>query len=108
MRILFVADRRLERDRSFAIFNTLRTFSSGIASFSAGSSGVGSRPMSCSIWRDVRTILLIVPIMCTGTSVPPVVACMKEHREQVSAGCKLAVLQHIAEKRGSGSADSSP
>ena len=34
-----------------AILRTLRTFSSGIASFSASSSGVGSRPISCSIWR---------------------------------------------------------
>src|SRR5487761_2692137 len=51
---------------SLAIFRTLRTFSSGIASFSASSSGVGSRPISCSIWREVRTSLLIVSIMCTG------------------------------------------
>ena len=28
--------------------------------------GVGSRPISCSIWREVRMILLIVSIMCTG------------------------------------------
>ena len=34
--------------------------------FSASSSGCGSRPISCSIWRLVRTILLIVSIMCTG------------------------------------------
>ncbi len=51
---------------SLAIFRTLRTFSSGIASFSESSSGVGSRPISCSIWREVRTILLIVSIMWTG------------------------------------------
>ena len=37
-----------------------------MASFSESSSGVGSRPISCSIWRDVRTILLMVSIMCTG------------------------------------------
>ncbi len=37
---------------SLAILSTLRTFSSGMASFSASSSGVGSRPISCSIWRD--------------------------------------------------------
>ena len=49
-----------------AIFRTLRTFSSGMASFSESSSGVGSRPISCSIWREVRTILLMVSIMCTG------------------------------------------
>ena len=36
-------------------------------SFSASSSGVGSRPISLSICRLVRTILLMVSIMCTGT-----------------------------------------
>jgi hypothetical protein len=51
---------------SFAILRTLRTFSSGMPSFSASSSGVGSRPISLSIWRLVRTILLMVSIMCTG------------------------------------------
>src|SRR5487761_1863138 len=51
---------------SLAILRTLRTFSSGMPSFSASSSGAGSRPISCSIWRDVRTSLLIVSIMCTG------------------------------------------
>src|SRR5205823_5228555 len=51
---------------SLAIFSTLRTFSSGMPSFSANSSGVGSRPISLSIWRLVRTILLMVSIMCTG------------------------------------------
>ena len=51
---------------SLAILRTLRTFSSGMPSFSASSSGVGSRPISFSIWREVRTILLIVSIMCTG------------------------------------------
>src|SRR6516162_90334 len=51
---------------SLAILSTLRTFSSGMPSFSANSSGVGSRPISLSIWREVRTILLIVSIMCTG------------------------------------------
>jgi hypothetical protein len=50
---------------SLAIFITLRTFSSGME-LSASSSGVGSRPISCSIWRLVRTSLLIVSIMCTG------------------------------------------
>jgi hypothetical protein len=34
---------------SLAIFMTLRTLSSGITNFSANSSGVGSRPISCSI-----------------------------------------------------------
>src|SRR6516162_3291103 len=51
---------------SLAILSTLRTFSSGMRSFSASSSGVGSRPISLSIWREVRTILLMVSIMCTG------------------------------------------
>ena len=37
-----------------------------MASFSASSSGVGSRPISCSIWREVRTSLLMVSIMWTG------------------------------------------
>jgi hypothetical protein len=51
---------------SLAILRTLRTFSSGMPSFSASSSGVGSRPISLSICRLVRTILLMVSIMCTG------------------------------------------
>ena len=48
---------------SLAIFKALRTFSSGICSFSASSSGVGSRPISLSIWRLVRTILLMTSVM---------------------------------------------
>ena len=52
---------------SLAIFRVLRTFSSGMPSFLAISSGVGSRPISLSICRRVRTILLMVSIMCTGT-----------------------------------------
>ena len=66
-----------------AIFITLRTFSSGMESFSASSSGVGSRPISCIIWREVRTILLIVSIMCTGmrmvrawSAIERVIACL--------------------------------
>ena len=51
---------------SLAIFRTRFTFSSGIDSFSAISSGVGSRPWSWRNWRLVRTSLLIVSIMCTG------------------------------------------
>ena len=51
---------------SLAIFITLRTFSSGMDRRAARSSGVGSWPNSCSIWREVRTILLMVSIMCTG------------------------------------------
>ena len=34
---------------SLAIFITLRTFSKGICSLAANSSGVGSRPISCNI-----------------------------------------------------------
>src|SRR5215471_17303774 len=51
---------------SLAILRTLRTFSSGQPSFSASSSGVGSRPISGSICRLVRTILLMDSIICTG------------------------------------------
>ena len=64
--VFLVANRRFQEIGSLAIFITLRTFSSGICSFSASSSGVGSRPISCSIWRPVRTSLLIVSIMWTG------------------------------------------
>src|SRR5665647_1111977 len=52
---------------SLAVLRALRTFSSGMRSFSASSSGVGSRPISLSICRLVRTILLIISITCTGT-----------------------------------------
>ncbi|CSA76072.1 Uncharacterised protein [Vibrio cholerae] len=51
---------------SLAIFSTLRILSSGICMRSANSSGSGSRPISCSIWREIRFSLLIVSIMCTG------------------------------------------
>jgi len=51
---------------SLAIFMTLRILSSGMSIFLASSSGVGSRPISCSIWREMRFSLLIVSIMCTG------------------------------------------
>jgi len=44
----------------------LRTFSSGMPSLSVSASGAGWQPISCSIWREVRTSLLIVSIMCTG------------------------------------------
>jgi hypothetical protein len=37
-----------------------------------------------------------------------VVACMKAHRAQVSMACKVAVLRHIAEKRGLISAEDTP
>src|SRR5688572_21377962 len=51
---------------SFAILSTLRTLSSGISMRTASSSGVGSRPISCSICREIRLSLLMVSIMCTG------------------------------------------
>ena len=51
---------------SLAIFSTLRILSSGISIRSASSSGVGSRPISCSIWREIRLSLLMVSIICTG------------------------------------------
>ena len=71
---------------SFAIFITLRTFSSGMESFSAISSGVGSRPWSCRNWRLQRTSLLIVSIMWTGmrivrawSAIERVIACRIHH-----------------------------
>jgi len=82
---------------------------------------------------SMRTTPLLIPLLFTATatlaapdvksacmadylalcpSVAPgggrVVACMKEHRAKVSAACKLAVLQHIAEKRGMGSGEEIP
>ena len=61
-------------------------FSKGMPSFSANSSGVGSRPISMNIWRLVRTILLITSIMCTGTRMvrawswtPRLIACRIHH-----------------------------
>lgn len=48
---------------SLAIFSTLRILSSGICIFSDNSSGVGSRPISCKIWREIRLSLLIVSII---------------------------------------------
>jgi hypothetical protein len=42
-------------------------------SFSANSSGLGSRPISLSNRWDVRTILLMMSIMCTA--VERVIAC---------------------------------
>jgi len=81
----------------------------------------------------MRPTLLLLPLLFTATaafattdvktacmadylalcaSVPPgggrVVACMKEHRAKVSTGCKVAVLRHIAEKRGLISAEDNP
>jgi len=66
MGIFLVTDGVSSEIGSFAILRTLRTFSSGMARRSANSSGVGSRPISCSIWREVRTSLLIVSIIWTG------------------------------------------
>src|SRR5206468_4192964 len=51
---------------SCAIFRTFRTLSTGTSILVAISSGVGSRPSSCTSWREVRMSLLIVSIMCTG------------------------------------------
>ena len=51
---------------SLAILSTLRILSSGISMRSPSSSGVGSRPISWSIWREMRFSLLIVSIICTG------------------------------------------
>jgi len=81
----------------------------------------------------MRATLLLIPLLFAATrafaapdvkaacmadylalcgSVPPgggrVVACMKEHRAQVSVRCKLAVLQRIAEKRGVGVGEEIP
>ena len=50
-----------------AIAKTRCTLSSGIASFCANSSGVGSRPIWGSICREVRTTLLTVSMMRAGT-----------------------------------------
>ena len=51
---------------SLQILRILRIFSSGISIFSASVCGSGSCPVSCRIWREIRFILLIVSIMCTG------------------------------------------
>ena len=71
---------------SLAIFKTFLTFSNGIASFFANSSGVGSRPNSLIICLCVLTILLIVSIMWTGilivlawSAIDRVIACLIHH-----------------------------
>ena len=51
---------------SFEILRILRIFSSGISIFSASNAGSGSCPVSCRICREMRFILLMVSIMCTG------------------------------------------
>ena len=52
---------------SFAIFMISRTLFSGISILTARVARSGSLPVSCMIWREMRFILLIVSIMCTGT-----------------------------------------
>ena len=47
-------------------FCTSTTFSGVMSSSTASSSGVGSRPRSCSICRCTRASLLITSTMCTG------------------------------------------
>ena len=42
------------------------TFSGVMSSSRESSSGVGSRPRSCSIWRWTRASLLMTSTMCTG------------------------------------------
>src|SRR5271157_2758600 len=71
---------------SWAIFKTLRTFTTGISMRLAISSEVGSRPYSCTSWRDVRMSLLMVSIMCTGmrmvrawSAIARVMACRIHH-----------------------------
>ena len=66
VRVLFLADGRVQRQRLCASFRTFRTLSAGMSIFSAISSGVGSRPSSCTSARLVRTSLFIVSIMWTG------------------------------------------
>jgi hypothetical protein len=60
---------------------------------------------------DVKTACM-ADYLALCASVPPgrgrVVACMKEHRAQVSVACKVAVLRHIAEKRGLTSTEDNP
>ncbi len=51
---------------SLAIFMILRILSSGISIFSARMPASGSKPNSCRCWREMRFILLMVSIMCTG------------------------------------------
>jgi triosephosphate isomerase len=51
---------------SLLIFRIFRIFSSGISIFFASVAGSASRPVSCRICREMRFILLIVSIMCTG------------------------------------------
>jgi hypothetical protein len=62
--ISLLAKRCFKRERFLKQSSmSLRTVSTGMRSVSASSSGVGSRPISLSIWRHVRTILLIASVM---------------------------------------------
>ena len=54
---------------SCAALRMLFTLSTGSSSRSAISSGVGSRPSSCTSRRDTRTTRLMCSIMCTGTRI---------------------------------------
>jgi CelD/BcsL family acetyltransferase involved in cellulose biosynthesis len=60
---------------------------------------------------DVRSACM-ADYMALCASVSPgggrVVACMKEHREQVSTACKVAVLQHIAQRKASPGLEDNP
>jgi hypothetical protein len=60
---------------------------------------------------DVKTACM-ADYLALCASVPPgggrIVACMKEHRAQVSIACKVAVLQHIAQKRGFAAVEDNP
>jgi hypothetical protein len=61
--------------------------------------------------HDVQTACMADYLALCGSVAPGggrVVACMKEHRAQVSMACKVAVLRHIAEKRGLISAEENP
>ncbi len=51
---------------SWLILRISRTFSGVMPISAAISSGVGSRPMSCSSWRCTRMSLLMFSTMCTG------------------------------------------
>ena len=51
---------------SWLILRISRTFCGVMPISAAISSGVGSRPMSCSSWRCTRMSLLMVSTMCTG------------------------------------------
>src|ERR1044072_8470479 len=51
---------------SLEILRILRIFSSGISMRCASVCGSRACPVSCRIWREMRFILLMVSIMCTG------------------------------------------